>query len=439
MKPKYTLKIERPESMKTKDPNKAEKELKDLLSVLPTLKKHGISSDLEKHVKQLRNGRKSKSFTLTLSREYNGNKISFSAPVEKHSDKIAVARGLKNKIWEEIRRIRKENRELTKFKFDDGTEEIVKIVEDYAFSQGITVPKRQDGCYINPGTFLKVMARKIRQDMLNGGTKKPSTKDNYIGIEIELAAQESREQLADAIFEAGIGRYVQIHDDGSIGRDNGEGLVTKLRETYQYTHEICILARQNEIEDVINKLCNILNNVLHVAVDKTCGLHVHLDMRNRKPDKCFNNLVLSQQFLYAMLPAQRRNSRYSKPIKGAHWRDVEDRYYGINQEAYRKYGTLEARMHCGTTNAVKINNWVKLLLAIVDSPKLEVAPTKVVAWSEMIGIDAALLTYVKSRIAKFADQHKKSVPNKEEPGTMPNVEDVRATADNTPLEQSEVA
>jgi hypothetical protein len=270
--------------------------------------------------------------------------------------------------------------------------------------------------------------------------KTPTTKDLYIGIEIEIAAKESRETLCDRLFEAGLGKYVTVKDDGSIGSEEHTGVTSKLKAEYPNAHEICILAKQSEVEDIVKKMCKVFVEKLHVGVDKTCGLHVHLDMRNRVVETCFNNLVLSQQFLYAMLPAQRRSSRYCYPTKGAQWRNLDSRYHGINQQAYQKYGTLELRMHSGTTNEAKINNWIKLLIAIVEAPKMGVAPTTIEAFQAAVNFNNTVAEYVKSRVAKFAKQHKETTPSVEQPGTMPEISSITgATADTLQDENSEVA
>lgn len=431
MKPKYEMKVT--DDMKTKKFKEQEEQLKDLLSTIPTLKKHGISAEIEKKVRQLRNGRKAKAFTLELSRKYNGQTISVKAPVEKTSDKFAILRELKNQIRMEIQKRRKENREFTV----DAEGNKIPVVENCNLRYGLTV-KRQDMTYLEEGSFLKALMKKIRNDMTK--SKSPQTTDNYLGIEIELAAKENRETLCDKIFDAGLGKHITVKDDGSIGDGGRQGFTSELRKTHPHTHEICILVRQSEFEDVIKRLCKVFKEQLNVAVDRTCGLHVHVDMRSRDVAKAFSNLVLSQQFLYAMLPAQRRSSQYSYPVKGNQWRDLDSRYHGINQQAYRKYKTLELRMHSGTTNDTKIINWIKLLLAIVDAPAVAYAPTSVEAFQTMIGFDATVLNYVKSRIAKFAEQHKKTTPSAEQPGTMPNVDEVRgALRDETALEASEVA
>lgn len=445
MKVKYKIKNLTKEASKKKSLSE-EETLNDLLTVLPTLKKHKMSEAIESKVKTLRSGRKTKAFNLELSREFfytdtapdttdaEGNyvsgivtkhkSISVSAPVEKASDKFAVVRALKEQIIAKVKEKRKAMRPMK---------------EEYSFNYGLTVPK-MDGVFLEKDSVLKAMFKKVRMEMKNNKTPTDS-KTRYVGVEIELAAVENREVLCDAIFAAGIAKHICVKDDGSIGYGARDGMDSKLREKFPNTHEVCVLAKESEIEDVITKLCNVLNKVLHTAIDKTCGLHVHFDMRNRDHKISFNNLVLSQQFLYAMLPAQRRNSGYSFPIKGSDYRDVESRYHGVNATAYKKYKTLELRMHSGTTSDNKINNWIRLGIAICDAPKFTAAPTTVAAFKAAANLSAEVTEYVVSRVTKFASQHEKLVPDKEEPGTMPNLDKsvYSAPADMLALEDSEVA
>jgi hypothetical protein len=201
-----------------------------------------------------------------------------------------------------------------------------------------------------------------------------------------------------------------------------------------------ILVKQSEYLEVVSKICSVMNNECEVKVNKSCGLHVHIDMRNRDVNKSFHNLVTMQQFLYAMLPADRRSSRYSFPVKGTTIKDRE-RYHGINAEAYKKYKTLELRMHSGTTQGKKINNWITLLLSMCDAPKTAIVPVSVADLQRCIDVDKTIVSYVTSRIAKFATQHKTTVPKAEEPGTMPDIEDLigEIPVDDSVLETSEVA
>jgi Putative amidoligase enzyme len=430
MKIKYNIKMTDNKIMKTRD---QEKELSDLLTTLPILKRHKLDAEIGKKVRQLRNGRKSKAFTLELTRKYHGKTLAAKASVEKVGDKLAIIRKLKDDIKIQIQKQRKETREM----IVDTEGNLVPIVEQCTIYDNVIVPK-QDATYLNEGSFYKAMMRKIRKSM--NKNKSPEQKDLYIGVEIELAAKQDREAFCDRLFDAGLGKYLAVKDDGSIGSEGHTNVKSRLKDKFPFAHEICVLVKQSEFEAVMKKLCDCLSKNLEVAVDKTCGLHVHLDMRTRQVEKCFNNLVLSQQFLYAMLPAQRRTSSYSIPVKGAQYRKLGSRYHGINQQAYDKYKTLELRMHCGTTNEAKIVNWTKLLIAIVEAPALTKAYTKFDEFATAINLDPSIKKYVEGRISKFADQHAKSVPDKEEPGTMPNIEKiVSEERDLGPMEDSEVA
>jgi Putative amidoligase enzyme len=412
----YEVKLVLNESEGMKKKLKSEETLKDLLELMPKLKKHKLEGEIHSTIKKLRSGRKTKAYSLELTRKYNGEIISVKAPVPKLSDKLEIMRKLKADIRTEIKKRRAE---------------ALPVVEQYSFRYGLTVPRLAE-VFLEKGSFYKVMLKKIRSDMVNN--KSPKTLDRYVGIELEMAGKEDRNTVCDKIFNAGIGKCVTVKGDGSIGAGKA-GL-----KDFEVAHEINILCRESELEEVVTKLCAVLNEQLHVKVDKTCGLHVHVDMRNREVATCFHNLVSCQQFLYAMLPAARRSSNYSYPVKGTQWRVLPERYHGINSQAYAKYKTLEMRMHCGTTQASKIINWTRMLIAIADAPKIAAAPTTVEAFKTSANLTEVVSEYVKSRVAKFAAQHKSTVPSHEQPGTMPNIEDIIGTVSDTEAnEESEVA
>lgn len=409
---------------KTKESSKQRKAdeelLKDLLTVLPTLRKHKMHSKIQEEAKKLRSGRNTKSFSVELSREFNGKNIVVTAPIEKDSDKFAIIRTLKDQIRVKIQEERKNN---------------LPPITTETLTGNIKV-KKMDAVYIEDGSFFKAMMKKIRSNMGNNKNPVKDSKENYIGVEIELAAKEDREAVMEALFAAGLGKFVCVKNDGSIGSEGHTGFKSKLKDTYPYPHEICILGKETEIEELVNKFCKVVNSDLHVGIDKTCGLHVHVDMRHRDPKVCFANLVNCQQFLYAMLPAARRSSKYSYPVRGTDWKRRE-RYHGVNAQAYDDHRTLELRMHSGTTNSDKINNWIKLLVSICNAPAINKAATTVEEFQQLARIDDKVIEYVKKRISHFADQHKKTVPTAEEPGTMPNLEEIEPMEDGSPLEASE--
>lgn len=406
------------------DQKKKELMLRDLLACLPTLKKHKLDGDIHKQVKVLRDGRKKKHYVLELSRKFatwdetNGSvmkELKVSAPITKAASKVEILKKLKGDLISQIQELRKAQK---------------TPIEDFSFREGVTCKKMAE-VYLEKGVFLKVNDKRLRLNITKKA-KFPSSEDRYVGVEIELAAAEDREVLADLLHEAKLSRNVHIKGDSSIGRG------TKLLEKYPNAIEIAILAKEEDIENVINKLCDILNNKMHCKVDKTCGLHVHLDMRNRKPSEAFSNLVTMQHFLYGMIPANRKSSEYSVPVKSKEWKISTSHYDGISTNAYSKYKTLEIRMHCGTTNASKIGNWIKFLLCIVNAPVLSFSPEAIEQVVDELKLSNELVYYINGRIAKFASQHKKNEKSPDTAG-LTKLAVVSAAPDMTEAEESEVA
>src|ERR1700677_3892889 len=104
---------------------KQESLLKDLLGVMPTLKKHKLEGEVHSTIKKLRSGRKTKSYTLELSRKFNGDVIKVQAPVTK-INKMQVMIDLKAKIRAEMQKRRLEAR---------------PVIDQYHFRPGVTVPR----------------------------------------------------------------------------------------------------------------------------------------------------------------------------------------------------------------------------------------------------------------------------------------------------------
>jgi hypothetical protein len=422
----------------------SELELKDLLTVIPTLRKHNAQVAIHKRVRQLRAGRTQKAWTIEISRkpEERGLKIETkldekgmvisrkstlaplimaSAPISRKvldtkQGKIELLRKLKNKITSQVKESRKAS---------------LPPIETYTFREGVKVRKLAE-VYLDQEIFLALSNKRVRLNMKNG--KSPTTKEHHIGVEIEFASKQNIEQVCDALFEAGLGKHIHAKRDGSISQPPG----------HPNQVEIAVIAKQSEIKDVIKKVCDVLNNKLNIVIDKTCGLHVHLDMRNRKVENCYANLIYMQRYLYSMSPAARKKQSvraggrvtegFSAPIESAKFHVPEEHYWGVNALTYRKFQTIEVRMHSGSSQARKINNFISFLTAIVDAKPLTGTPDDMEAVQKALGLSDTLTDYINSRIAKFAPQHKKT-PN---PKWMGDVKPV-GKADTSEPEDSEVA
>lgn len=169
-------------------------------------------------------------------------------------------------------------------------------------------------------------------------------------------------------------------------------------------HELAIVATAKAMPEVIRKVCAVLEE--HDAyVNKTCGLHVHLDAREQDEKRMFGNLVKSQNLLYSMVPVSRHKNNYCRPNDcGLLMTKYQGRYWGINPASYTEHKTIEVRLHSGTVNAAKIINWVSLLSRIAYAKRIR--PVRnLVDLTATVKIPESLLAYVNARLMKFASGH----------------------------------
>jgi len=231
--------------------------------------------------------------------------------------------------------------------------------------------------------------------------KRPTDKDKHVGIEIEFYCKKNKKELAVYFLDAGLMKYITIKDDGSIHPEKA-GF---------HSHEICVVCKETEYKDIVEKIGEILN-LLEVdgQVNKTCGLHVHLDMRDRDKDKCFANLVQAQPILFQIVPENRRTNRFCKKAENKVFKDAvaapsgDARYRAINPHSYSRHGTLEIRLHSGSVNPIKINNWIELLLLIVNNTtEVTKGATTIKGFAKQYEVPKHLMEYMEVRSVKFAN------------------------------------
>jgi len=240
----------------------------------------------------------------------------------------------------------------------------------------VHIPRIKNG-YSDPlynkhgGSMLKLMdqLRNLNQDHI------PSQKDigQWIGVEIECfiphdgdegrcgecdACQDgdscSENESSENDAHHKLKKYLKYHGitrahvkyDGSLSDDEGHGV------------EITILFNSKYGFDQLNKLCKALQTY-GCYINKTCGLHVHMDARHltaRKVTKIGASIGHALPILKWLVPESRRTNTYCKlvvsSIRG-------DRYSAVNLTAFRKYKTIEIRLHQGSLNSKKIRNWIE--------------------------------------------------------------------------------
>ncbi len=249
---------------------------------------------------------------------------------------------------------------------------------------------RQNGFVYSTGEQILTIMHSRKARMIFD-PKSPKDQQRYVGVEMEFTCSANNKTLAGEFGKINLQGKLQLKEDGSIRVDKSD----------HYPHELCILALESEVEMVVNSVCGVLAKY-NAKVNKSCGLHVHLDMRTRDKDVAFSNLVTAQPLLYAMNPPSRAVNKFCKKSTKKQFGANVERYFGVNAQAYHKYQTIEIRIHSGTVLAEKINNWVKVLLCIVNKQeKIARAPRKFTTFVKHFDFDMALAEYVAGRIEKF--------------------------------------
>lgn len=247
------------------------------------------------------------------------------------------------------------------------------------------------GNMIAPGEIARLVAE--RKSKIVFTAKYPRTQERHVGIELEFISSADRVKLGAMLALAELGEYVHLKGDGSIRVD----------KSGYHAHELSACIPESQRKVVISKIAGVLKEA-GALINKSCGFHVHLDMRNRDRQKSFSNLVSAQNVFYAMNPKSRKESTYCKKTLS---KDLDkerngSRYKGVNAAALSKYGTLEIRIHSGTVDDAKINNWVDLLISVTDADApFKRAPRTIDSFCKGYKIPSELRSYIIERIRKF--------------------------------------
>lgn len=191
------------------------------------------------------------------------------------------------------------------------------------------------------------------RDLLLAWPVGPLTRERHVAVEIECGIpRDGEDDLRDALIGAGLALEASPRDDGSVHVD---GCVTV---------EIALRAPESRIADCVSRVAAVLAR-LGARVNKSCGLHVHIDCRTRDWTTVHARLYRAQTWLRAVVTDSRRaggslegRTRYCKANTSPH-PNTSDRYHAINACSYQRHRTIEVRLHHGTVDAFKINNWVR--------------------------------------------------------------------------------
>lgn len=199
----------------------------------------------------------------------------------------------------------------------------------------------------------------------------PKTKAHHVGVEIEFISKVSYDDIFDIILQRGLIDKVSLGYDESINCDS----------FYQENgYEIKLIDTEKNIKDLIIQVIGILKEV-DAEVNSSCGLHVHIDVRNRDRVKTYKNFVRAQDLLYKLVCSSRSDNNYcyrqssEEPLWASHNRGVE----------LTSKPTIELRMHHGTLDPKIITNWVKLLTSIANK-KVEYKRERIISYKSIVNM-----------------------------------------------------
>lgn len=269
---------------------------------------------------------------------------------------------------------------------------------------------------------IKQLSRIVFED------KAPTRIDlgQWLSVELELIMPTKNAESAFVSFlrKADLQNSVTIKDDGSVkvnrscdcdeyetdedGNDGGliHASDCTADDDTAYGREIVVTFKEGQWE-IIKSICSKLNE-LGCKVNKSCGLHVHFDMRHMENRRKMG--ILAQRVakvvpaLRQMLPASRQDNEYCSRVINRHSDSDESRYarYAfVNVKSYDRHQTLEVRGHSGTTDANKIINWIRILRVVMAKPNRSVVNT-VQDMLAKFNFDTDLQVYMLARQAKFA-------------------------------------
>jgi hypothetical protein len=197
----------------------------------------------------------------------------------------------------------------------------------------------------------------------------------------------STRELVKEYFKKHKMTLCSIKTDGSINPDGDcDGI------------EITVLTRLSNPTH-LKKACDLLSD-LKAKVNKSCGLHVHLDSRHLSPDQVS---AIGKKFAKALpamsrlVPASRRDNQYCR-MKVS--RLSGTRYCAVNLTAFKKYKTIEIRMHSSTTDFQKIMYWAELCHKVMTCEEIKTC-ADLNTLDEYIRLPESVLEYFSQRDALF--------------------------------------
>ena len=204
--------------------------------------------------------------------------------------------------------------------------------------------------------------------------------DRKFGIEIEFVGA-SRRDVEIALRAAGVDAHIEgyghetrphwkIVSDASLNHHTGlmGEIVSPILQGADGFRQLKLV-------------CDALATIAGITVNRSCGLHVHLDCRDMTVGqiaKVFERYAAYEDQIDLVMPRSRRESarwcRSIKTLKDCMKRHTTKdgqasemgRYYKVNLTNVATRGSMEFRQHSGTIEYKKIANWTIFLMQFVE-------------------------------------------------------------------------
>lgn len=209
--------------------------------------------------------------------------------------------------------------------------------------------------------------KKFKDSFITNKIKLPSESykpdADYIGVEIEFITDWSGSDIKSLADKMRL-RNFNLGTDGSIEPNKDDNDDQENSDDAGFEARILLINNPEYIKREMKKVCQLLNQI-NAYVNKSCGLHVHLDVRfkddseRREIGKRFGRCL---SVLSTLVPSSRRENSYCQLQVSS-----SDRYSAVNMTAIDRYQTIEIRLHSGTVDFLKITKWIELLNVIKNT------------------------------------------------------------------------
>lgn len=215
--------------------------------------------------------------------------------------------------------------------------------------------------------------------------------------------------------------------DGSIQKGSNErGMELRCDGALTYTELTRSIIK-------LSKVC--IDNEVHT--NASCGFHLHISNKRFFNPRIIRRIVMTwaaiEDVLIATQPSSRLNNEYCRRYLLQYIRDQQTErklpkgkdnltaelykdghYNALNLGALSVHGTIEVRLHAGTTNGRKVINWTDLLVsfyeycinrynhtAVMELFHMNISDEKIQKTFNLLQLDVKLQEYFKTRINKF--------------------------------------